>query len=88
MNGNLVKHFDLSQLGKIMPGGYILGDRRYNGPRMERGRELVQVDWDGNEVWHYNKTEQIEIDKKKSGPPSNTTILIAKAVQPGITRRV
>ncbi len=65
MNGNLVKHFDLSQLGKVMPGGHILGDRRYNGPRMERGRELVQLDWDGNEVWHYNKTEQIEIDKKK-----------------------
>lgn len=41
MNGNLVKHFDLSQLGKVMPGGHILGDRRYNGPRMERGRELV-----------------------------------------------
>ena len=30
MNGNLVKHFDLSQLGKVMPGGHILGDRRYN----------------------------------------------------------
>ncbi len=65
MNGNLVKHFDLSQLGKVMPGGHILGDRRYNGPRMERGRELVQLDWDGNEVWHYNKTEQIKVDKKK-----------------------
>lgn len=61
MNGNMVKRWELSQLGKLLPGGYVLGDIRYGGPRMERGRELLQMDWDDRILWKFNRTEQVKI---------------------------
>ncbi len=62
MNGNLVKQWkEISQLGKVLPGGYVLGDVRYGGPRLERGRRLIQMDWDGNIMWEFRETEQIKI---------------------------
>jgi len=62
MNGNLVKRWEgISQLGKILPGGYVLGDVRHGGPRNERGRRLIQVDWDYNIMWEFRKTEQIKV---------------------------
>ena len=65
MNGNLVKRWEgISQLGKILPGGYVLGDFRHGGPRKERGRRLIQVDWDDNIVWEFRKTEQIKVGDK------------------------
>lgn len=47
---------------KILPGGYVIGstgerDSRYGFQDMA---DLVQVDWDGNIVWKFNKHEYIE----------------------------
>jgi len=64
MNGKVLKDWKLSQMGKVLPGGYVMGDIRYDGPRIERGRELVQKDWDGNIVWQFNKTTKIKIGDK------------------------
>lgn len=62
MNGSLVKRWEeISQLGKILPGGYVLGDVRCGGPRRERGRRLIQMDWEGNIIWEFRKTEQIKV---------------------------
>jgi hypothetical protein len=46
---------------KILPGGYVLGstgirDGKYG---YQDQLDLVQVDWDGNIVWKFDKTEQI-----------------------------
>ncbi|MBV4416773.1 aryl-sulfate sulfotransferase [Clostridium tyrobutyricum] len=47
---------------KILPGGYVIGstgerDSKYGFQDMA---DLVQVDWDGNIVWKFNKHEYIE----------------------------
>lgn len=47
---------------KLLPGGQILG---HTGERstlygMQDYRDLVQVDWDGNVVWKFNKYEFID----------------------------
>ncbi|OAA94135.1 aryl-sulfate sulfotransferase [Clostridium coskatii] len=47
---------------KILPGGYVIGstgerDSRYGFQDMT---DLVQVDWDGNIVWKFNRHEYIE----------------------------
>jgi hypothetical protein len=68
MNGNVVKHWE-DILGapipsRILPGGYVVGGTG----RRERHQEfndLVQVDWDGNIVWKFNKTEQIMEEGKE-----------------------
>lgn len=44
MNGSLVKRWkEITQLGKVLPGGYVLGDVRYKGLRMGIGRRLIQM---------------------------------------------
>ncbi|MFZ7101178.1 MAG: aryl-sulfate sulfotransferase [Peptococcaceae bacterium] len=47
---------------KMLPGGYVLG---HTGERPSRfglqdQKDLVQVDWDGNIVWKFNKYEYVE----------------------------
>jgi hypothetical protein len=47
---------------KMLPGGYVLG---HTGERPSRfgiqdQKDLVQVDWDGNIVWKFDKYEYIE----------------------------
>lgn len=53
MNGNVIRRFAefTSSPIRIMPGGYIMGGS---------GEAVVQLDWDGNEVWRFDRTEQIE----------------------------
>jgi hypothetical protein len=47
---------------KILPGGYILGSTGTRNPKygIQDQVDLVQVDWDGNIVWSFDKTEYIE----------------------------
>jgi hypothetical protein len=63
MNGNVVnmwKHLD-GFPNKMLPGGFIIGstgirDRKYGFQDM---KDLVQVDWNGNIVWKFNRYELI-----------------------------
>jgi outer membrane protein assembly factor BamB len=55
MNGNLIRRFeDIPGAPiRILPGGHVMGGSM---------GVLVQQDWDGNEVWRFDRTEQIEDD--------------------------
>ena len=63
MNGNDVKVWE--GIGgfpsKVLPGGYLMGSGpagRRKGAQEEI--EVVQVDWDNNIVWRFDRAEQIE----------------------------
>ena len=47
---------------KIFPGGYLLTSRgRRSGKySVQDGLDVIQVDWDGNIVWKFDKAEYIE----------------------------
>ncbi len=82
MNGNLIRRFQEvpGSPVRILPGGYIMGGGGMAGGMAGGGMAagmagggmgggasaLVQLDWEGNEVWRFDKTEQIE------GPGGNT----------------
>lgn len=61
MNGNEVKLWAGLEgfPNKILPGGYVLGSTgsiksKYS---YQDEKDLVQVDWNGNIVWKFDKTE-------------------------------
>lgn len=64
MNGNEVQLWaGLSGFpNKILPGGYVLGSTGERNPKYASQDELnlVQVDWDGNVVWKFDRTELVE----------------------------
>lgn len=47
---------------KLFPGGYVLGSTAERDPKygFQDEADLVQVDWDGNIVWRFNRHEWIE----------------------------
>jgi hypothetical protein len=47
---------------KMLPGGYILGSMGMRNPRygFQDMRDLVQVDWEGNIVWRFDRYELIK----------------------------
>jgi len=47
---------------KILPGGYVTGSTKERDPEygFQDEADLVQVDWDGNIVWRFNRYEFIE----------------------------
>ena len=47
---------------KIFPGGMLMGSRGMRNPKygLQDQLDLIQVDWDGNVVWEFNKAEFIE----------------------------
>ena len=47
---------------KIFPGGMLMGSRGLRNPKygLQDQLDLIQVDWDGNVVWEFNKAEFIE----------------------------
>lgn len=51
---------------KILPGGYVMGSlgERSGKYGMQDQLDLVQVDWDGNVVWSFDKWEFIEDPEK------------------------
>jgi len=64
MNGNVVKQWDgyNSSAGgpaRVLPGGIIVGAAGANPPHQE-ALELVQRDFDGKVLWHFDHNEQIE----------------------------
>jgi len=64
MNGGEVKLWKGLQgfPNKLLKGGQILGHTGERSTKfgMQDYRDLVQVDWDGNVVWKFNKYEYIE----------------------------
>lgn len=47
---------------KLFPGGYILGSHGQRSGKfgMQDQVDLVQLDWDGNEVWRFDRLEHIQ----------------------------
>ncbi|RRJ64351.1 thioredoxin [Paenibacillus oralis] len=47
---------------KLLPGGYVLGSTAERDPQhgFQDEADLVQVDWDGNIIWRFNRHEWIE----------------------------
>lgn len=47
---------------KLFPGGYVLGSTSERDPKygFQDETNLVQVDWDGNIVWKFDRYEYIE----------------------------
>ena len=63
MNGNIVRRWaDVVGLGRILPGGHIIGVAPEDSPDGNDGAELVQKDWEGNVIWSFNRTEQMETE--------------------------
>ena len=64
MNGGVVNFWDKLQAfpAKLLPGGQVfgsLGQRNVDYGYQDQ-TDLVQVDWDGNVVWKFDKLEYIE----------------------------
>lgn len=64
MNGNEVQLWKglHGMPNKLLPGGFVLGNtgERNTAFGMQDHLDLVQVDWEGNIVWRFNKYEYIE----------------------------
>lgn len=61
MNGNEVQLWAGLEgfPNKILPGGYVLGSSGTRNPKysFQDQLDLIQVDWEGNIVWQFDKTE-------------------------------
>lgn len=64
MNGNVVKTWkDLQGFpNKMLPGGYVMGSLGVRPAQFgyQDQTDVVQVDWDGNVVWKFDKHELIK----------------------------
>ena len=64
MNGNEVRMWEGLQgfPNKMLPGGYVMGSLGERNPKygLQDQTDLVQVDWDGNIVWKFDKAEYVE----------------------------
>ena len=62
MNGNEVKRWEALNMSpgpvRMMPGGHVMGAHAHRGPFQE-GLALLQLDWDGNEVWRFDHLEEV-----------------------------
>ncbi|MDP6179053.1 MAG: aryl-sulfate sulfotransferase [Desulfatiglandales bacterium] len=52
---------------KLLPGGYVMGSTGERNPKYgyQDQIDIVQVDWDGNIVWKFNKYERIKDSRQK-----------------------
>lgn len=64
MNGNEVQHWKGLRgfPSKLLPGGQVIGSTGERNPKygLQDMIDLVQVDWEGNITWKFNKNEYIE----------------------------
>lgn len=69
MNGNVVNQWKgLDGIpNKMLPGGYVMGNTGSRNQKygFQDQLDLVQVDWDGNIVWKFNKYERIKDGRNK-----------------------
>jgi hypothetical protein len=64
MNGRVVKQWTgLSGVAggpaRVLPGGFVVAGTGGGAPNQE-SVALVQLDWDGKEVWRFDRTEQVK----------------------------
>jgi len=52
---------------KILPGGYIMGNTGIRNPKygFQDATDLVQIDWDGNVVWKFDRYERVKDPRQK-----------------------
>lgn len=71
MNGNVINRWPelrgFPSPNKILPGGYIMGNTGVRNPKygFQDNVDLIQVDWDGNIVWKFNKYELVKDPRQK-----------------------
>src|SRR3972149_8638662 len=69
MNGNVVNRWKglRGQPNKVLPGGYVMGNSGTRNPRygFQDTLDLVQIDWDGNIIWRFNRYQLIEDPEEK-----------------------
>jgi Arylsulfotransferase (ASST) len=65
MNGNVVRHWtEINAMPgpfRILPGGYVMGGTTQRAPHQE-SIALRELDWDGKEVWRFDRTEQVTLE--------------------------
>ena len=70
MNGNVVNQWKgLDGIpNKMLPGGYIMGNTGSRNQKygFQDQLDLVQVDWDGNIVWKFNRYERVKDGRSKA----------------------
>lgn len=62
MNGNEIRRWNMHAMPpKLLPGGYVMGLSGYRHPDygMQDGVNLIEIDYDGNIVWEFDKFEEI-----------------------------
>ena len=71
MNGNVINQWKgltgSPNPNKILPGGYVMGSTGIRNPKYgyQDQVDLVQVDWDGNIVWVFNRYERVKDPRQK-----------------------
>jgi hypothetical protein len=71
MNGNVVNQWKGMFAGfapnKILPGGYVMGSTGLRNPKYgyQDLLDLVQIDWEGNVVWSFNKYERVKDPRQR-----------------------
>ena len=69
MNGNLLKRWtEVAAVPgpfRILPGGYVMGGTNRRRPHQE-APELIQVNWDGEIVWKFDRTELV-LEEEEGG---------------------
>ena len=71
MNGNLVKRWKnlqgLPSANKVFPGGFVMGTTGQRSPKFgfQDNLNLVQLDWEGNVVWSFDKYDLVRDPHRK-----------------------
>ena len=69
MNGNIIRQWkELANVPspfRMLPGGYVMGGDEPRRPHQE-AIALIQLDWDGNEVWRYDRLEQVVTEESEN----------------------
>lgn len=61
MDGKVVKTFNIYAFpAKMLPGGYLIGRDGYEGIDIMDSKAVVEVDWNGNIIWSFDKWWQHE----------------------------
>ncbi|MDA0712292.1 MAG: thioredoxin, partial [bacterium] len=64
MNGNVVHEWQgmTGFPAKILPGGFVMGSTGLRNPKYgyQDKLDLIQVDWNGNVVWKFDRYERIK----------------------------
>ena len=70
MNGNVVNRWKGLDgcPNKMLPGGYVMGGTGARNPRYgyQDMLDIVQVDWEGNIVWKFEKYQRIKDPRRKA----------------------